>query len=98
MRRSAVIWALLCCVVLVNGLMAAPSVSHAGHHEDHQATTHSTEMCAWFCAAAQESNRRPCSCTHNSSLLSERRLPQVTRGFFRLLSTLVSVDLLFPLL
>ena len=53
MRRSAVIWALLCCVVLVNGLMAAPSVSHAGHHEDHQATTHSTEMCAWFCAAAQ---------------------------------------------
>lgn len=51
MKRSAFIWALLFCLVLVNGFMAAPSVGHAGHHADHQAGTHSTGICAWMCAA-----------------------------------------------
>jgi hypothetical protein len=51
MKRSAFVWALLLCLVLVNGLMAAPSVGHAGHHADHQAGTHSTGICAWMCAA-----------------------------------------------
>ena len=50
MKRSAFIWALLCCLVLVNGFMAAPSVGHAEHHADHQAGTHSTGLCAWLCA------------------------------------------------
>jgi hypothetical protein len=50
-KRSAFVWALLLCLVLVNGLMAAPSVGHAGHHTDHQAGTHSTGICAWMCAA-----------------------------------------------
>ena len=50
MKRSAFIWALLFCVVLVNGAMVAPSVSHAEHHADHQAGTHSTGICAWLCA------------------------------------------------
>jgi hypothetical protein len=49
-KRSAFIWALLFCIVLVNGAMAAPSVSHAEHHADHQAGTHSTGLCAWLCA------------------------------------------------
>jgi hypothetical protein len=40
----------LFCIILVNGLMAAPSVGHAGHHADHQAGTHSTGLCAWLCA------------------------------------------------
>ncbi len=50
MTRSALIWALLLCIVLVNGLMAAPSVGHAAHHADHQSGTHSTGLCAWLCA------------------------------------------------
>lgn len=50
MKRSACIWALVLCLVLVNGLMAAPSVGHAGHHADHQAGTHSSGICAWMCA------------------------------------------------
>ena len=50
MKRSVFIWALLLCLVLVNGLMAAPSVGHAQHHADHQGTTHSTGLCAWLCA------------------------------------------------
>jgi hypothetical protein len=49
-KRSAFIWALLFCIVLVNGAMVAPSVSHAAHHADHQAGTHSTGLCAWLCA------------------------------------------------
>lgn len=49
MKRSAVIRALLCCAVLVNGFMVVPGVGHA----DHQATTHSTGICAWLCAAGQ---------------------------------------------
>lgn len=51
MKRSAFIWALLFCLVMVNGLMAAPSVGHAEHHGEHPAGTHSTGICAWLCAA-----------------------------------------------
>ncbi|MBX3330330.1 MAG: hypothetical protein KF722_08010 [Nitrospira sp.] len=50
MKRPAFVWALLFCVVLVNGFMAAPSVSHAEHHAHHQAGTHSSGLCAWLCA------------------------------------------------
>lgn len=51
LRRTTFVWALLLCIVLVNGSMAAPSVGHAEHHAHHQATTHSSGMCAWLCAA-----------------------------------------------
>jgi hypothetical protein len=49
-KRSVFVWALLFCIVLVNGFMAAPSVGHAEHHADHQAGTHSSGICAWLCA------------------------------------------------
>jgi hypothetical protein len=52
-KPPALVWALLFCIVLVNGLMAAPSVGHAEHHSDHQTTTHSSGVCAWFCAAGE---------------------------------------------
>ena len=52
MKRSAFIWALLFCIVLVNGFMAAPSVGHAQHHADHQPGTHSSGLCAWLCAGS----------------------------------------------
>lgn len=51
LRRPAFIWALVLCIVVVNGAMAAPSVGHAGHHAAHNASTHSTGLCAWLCAA-----------------------------------------------
>ena len=54
LRHSSFVWALLLCLVLVNGFMAAPSVGHAQHHADHHAGTHSTGICAWLCAAGQE--------------------------------------------
>ena len=54
MKRSVFVWALLLCIVLVNGSMAAPSVGHAQHHADHQAGTHATGICAWLCAAGQD--------------------------------------------
>lgn len=50
MTRSTLIWALLLCIVLVNGAMAVPSVDHAEHHANHQSGTHSTGLCAWLCA------------------------------------------------
>jgi hypothetical protein len=49
-KRPILIWGLLLVIVMVNGLMAAPSVEHAEHHADHQAGTHSTGLCAWLCA------------------------------------------------
>ena len=52
-KRSGLVWSLLLCLVLMNGLMAAPSVAHAMHHGKHQAGTHSTGLCAWLCAAGQ---------------------------------------------
>ncbi len=53
LKRSGLAWSLLLCLVLANGLMAAPSVAHAGHHAQHHANTHSTGLCAWLCAAGQ---------------------------------------------
>ena len=53
LKRSGLVWALLFCLVLVNGFMAAPSVAHAAHHASHKAGTHSTSLCAWLCAAGQ---------------------------------------------
>lgn len=50
MKRSVFVWALLFCIILVNGVMAAPSVGHAEHHAHHQAGTHSSGICAWLCA------------------------------------------------
>jgi hypothetical protein len=50
LKRPALVWALLLCIILVNGAMAVPSVGHAEHHADHQAGTHSTGLCAWVCA------------------------------------------------
>jgi len=49
-KQPVLVWALLLVIVLVNGFMAAPSVSHAEHHTGHQAETHSTGICAWLCA------------------------------------------------
>ena len=53
LKRSGLVWSLLICLVLMNGLMAAPSVAHAAHHATHQAGTHATGFCAWLCAAGQ---------------------------------------------
>jgi hypothetical protein len=54
LRNPLAVWALACCLVLVNVSMAAPSVAHAEHHGAHKAGTHATGICAWFCAAGQE--------------------------------------------
>jgi hypothetical protein len=53
--RSGFVWALVLCLVLTNGFMAAPSVAHAEHHgTHHDAGTHASGICAWLCAAGQE--------------------------------------------
>ena len=54
-KRPCLVWALLIGLVLMNGLMAAPSVAHAEHHgSHHNAGTHASGICAWFCAAGQD--------------------------------------------
>ena len=53
LKQSWFVWSLLLCLVLVNGLLAAPAVVHADHHAKHHAGTHSTGLCAWECAAGQ---------------------------------------------
>lgn len=50
LKQCGLVWSLVVCLVLVNGLMAAPSVGHAKHHADHKAGTHSTGLCVWLCA------------------------------------------------
>jgi hypothetical protein len=54
LKTPLAVWALALFLVFVNGSMAAPSVAHAEHHGHHQAGTHATGICAWFCAAGQE--------------------------------------------
>jgi hypothetical protein len=54
-KRPRLVWALLVCLVLTNGFMAAPSVAHAEHHgTHHDAGTHASGICAWFCTSGQE--------------------------------------------
>ena len=53
LKYPGAVWALVLCLVLVNGFMAAPSVAHAEHHGAHKAGTHATGICAWLCAAGQ---------------------------------------------
>jgi hypothetical protein len=53
MKPPALVWTLLFCTLFMNGFMVAPSVGHVEHHTDHQTTTHSSGMCAWFCAAGE---------------------------------------------
>lgn len=52
-KHIGLVWSLLACLILMNGLLAAPGVAHAEHHASHTATTHSTGLCAWQCVAAQ---------------------------------------------
>lgn len=52
-KRSWFVWSLVIGLLLINGLMAAPSVSHAAHHSSHKAGTHGSNLCAWECGASQ---------------------------------------------
>jgi len=52
-KHAGLVWALLLCLVVANGIMVAPSVAHVAHHANHQAKTHATSLCAWLCAAGQ---------------------------------------------
>jgi hypothetical protein len=51
-KQRVLVWSLLACVVLMNALMAAPSVAHIEHHAKHTAAGH-TGLCEWLCAASQ---------------------------------------------
>jgi hypothetical protein len=62
--RSGFVWALVLCLVLTNGFMAAPSVAHAEPHgTHHDAGTHASGICAWFCASGQEVEHSPVNLT-----------------------------------
>jgi hypothetical protein len=52
LKQRSLVWSLVVCVVLMNALMAAPSVAHVEHHSKHTAAGH-TGLCAWLCAASQ---------------------------------------------
>ncbi len=49
-QRPVLVWGMLLVIVMMSGVMAAPTVGHAQHHADHAAGTHSTGICAWLCA------------------------------------------------
>ncbi len=91
LKQSWFVWLLLVCLVLVNGSMAAPSVSHAQHHADHQAGTHSTGICAWLCAAGQDVESTSVSLESTLQLIEQRvigrsnpiRIPISFHYFFR---------------
>lgn len=70
LKRSRLVWALLVCLVLTNGFMAAPSVAHAGHHgTHHDAGTHASGICAWFCASGQDIDTSSVEPTSNLQLV-----------------------------
>ncbi|MBH0185745.1 MAG: hypothetical protein HP477_10140 [Nitrospira sp.] len=70
MKRFRLVWALLVCLVLTNGFMAAPSVVHAEHHgAHHDAGTHASGICAWLCAAGQDIDTSSVEPTSNLQLV-----------------------------
>jgi hypothetical protein len=91
LKQSWFVWSLLLCLVLVNGLLAAPAVAHADHHAKHQAGTHSSGLCAWECAAGQSIDTVTVRLTSSLRLteMVEHRQPDfvhqvsVTAHFFR---------------
>lgn len=69
-KRPRLVWALLVCLVLTNGFMAAPSVAHAEHHgTHHDAGTHASGICAWLCAAGQDIDTSSVEPTSNLQLV-----------------------------
>ena len=58
LKQSWLVWSLLLCLVLVNGLLAVPAVAHADHHAKHQAGTHSTGLCCLNVLPVRASTRR----------------------------------------
>ena len=68
--RSGFVWGLVLCLVLTNGFMAAPSVAHAEHHgTHHDAGTHASGICAWFCASGQDIDTSSVEPTSNLQLV-----------------------------
>ncbi len=51
--RTFAAWSLAAFLFLLSGLVYPQSVAHAAHHAHHQATTHSSVLCSWMCAAGQ---------------------------------------------
>ncbi len=51
MFRAYISVLLILCVLAVGGLAQAQAAEHAGHHAQHQTTTHGTLLCSWMCAA-----------------------------------------------
>lgn len=52
-RQRSVAVGLAVGLLLVTGLMSTRMAMHALHHAHHKASTHSTVVCAWMCAAGQ---------------------------------------------
>ncbi len=81
LKRPAFVWTLLVCIVLMNALMAAPSVGHAEHHSEHHTSTHSTGICAWLCAAGQGIESSTVELTSSLQLVESVIVPPLTSVF-----------------
>ena len=44
---------LLICFLFVSSALSAQAAKHSTHHAQHKATTHSSNLCSWMCAAGQ---------------------------------------------
>lgn len=59
MVRQTIAISLVACLLGLAGLVYPQTVAHAGHHAHHKATTHSTALCSWLCAAGQAQEAAP---------------------------------------
>lgn len=46
-----VLFHLIACYLALNGWMQVQAVGHTFQHVHHTATTHSSPLCSWYCAA-----------------------------------------------
>lgn len=51
--RPACALLVLACFVFVSSALSAQAAKHTTHHAHHKASTHTSTICSWMCAAGQ---------------------------------------------
>ncbi|MDR4502874.1 MAG: hypothetical protein MRJ96_15630 [Nitrospirales bacterium] len=50
-QHPLMIFALLACFMFVSSALSSQAADHSTHHTHHKASTHTSNICSWMCAA-----------------------------------------------
>ena len=52
-QHPILVVAVLASFVFVSSVLSAQAAAHGAHHAHHKASTHTSNICSWMCAAGQ---------------------------------------------